>query len=163
MPSERKPQDMMLDAAIPEVRSRAAAFVRMQWPQHAEKRLQQELGISEASAERILARAASNNLLSRMMVRWGWPFAHFVLEPLCGSVDRAALLARVRATEQQARAALREAGELRAILDRGQAGADRTAADPGRLGAGAPGAADDPAGEVAAERAIDAWRPGRRA
>jgi len=120
MPSDEKPQKMMLDAAIPEVRARAAEFVRMQWPQHAEKLLQQELGISEASAERILARSASGKLLQKMMMRWGWPFASFVLEPLCGAVDRGALLRRLDAldakaeeAEATAQRARQEAKELR--------------------------------------------------
>ena len=120
MPSDEKPQKMMLDAAIPEVRSRAAEFARMQWPQHAEKMLQQHLGVSESSAERILARKASNRLLSLMMARWGWPFASFVLEPLCGSVDRGALLRRLDAldakadeAEEAAQQARQEARELR--------------------------------------------------
>lgn len=76
---------VMLDASVSEVRLRAASFARMQFREHAEKRLQQELDVSEATAERILAGGASRPVIDRMMAKWGWAFAQFVLEPLCGA------------------------------------------------------------------------------
>lgn len=57
--------------------------------------------------------------------------------------DRQALLRRIEASEELARRALEEAGALREILARGQAGAARPMADPQRLQAGASGAAAD--------------------
>lgn len=104
---------VMLEASVSEVRQRAAFFVRAQYPQHAEKALQRDLDVSEATAERILSGDVSRPVLDRMLARWGWRFANFVLEPLCGNMNPAALDQRIARAEETARLALKEAEEIR--------------------------------------------------
>lgn len=66
----------------------ASAWVRRRWPRHAEKALQQELGISEWDAERILAGRLSKRHLELMLRKYGWQFAAVIFEPYCGAALR---------------------------------------------------------------------------
>lgn len=103
---------MQFEAAFPVVQERAAHFARQMGP-HAAKRLQADLGIEEWTAERVLSRRASLPVIMRMIAAYGWRCASFVLEPVCGRVDKLELAHRIEATERLAREALNEAHELR--------------------------------------------------
>lgn len=104
---------MQSDAATIEVRSRAAIWARANWKQHAEKMLQAELDITESQAERILMGRASRPLIDAMLAKWKWSFAHFVLEPLCGSISQAAVDETLAAAETSALATIQRIRQLR--------------------------------------------------
>jgi len=141
---------VMLEASVSEVRQRAAFFARAQYPHHAEKALQRDLDVSEATAERILSGGVSRPVLDRMLARWGWRFATFVLEPLCGNINPAALDQRISRAEDAARQALKEAEEIRREAAIGSVVADD------RREAGRPWAEAHQPGRENARPAIDA-------
>ncbi len=112
MNRQRDRQPMQFEAAFPAVQERAAEFARQMGP-HAAKRLQAELDIEAWTAERVLMKRASLPVILRMIAAYGWRCASFVLEPVCGQVDRLELAHRLEATERLAREALQEANDLR--------------------------------------------------
>ncbi len=68
-----------------ETGARTAAFLRMNWPQHARKRLMAVLpDISESTAKRILGGDLTLGHLERLMGHFGRGFSDFVLEPIVG-------------------------------------------------------------------------------
>jgi hypothetical protein len=112
--TNRERQKVMLEASIPEVGLRAAAFARTRWPSNTAKRLQSELDISEATADRVLAGKTSGPVLTRMIARWGWAFAHFAFEPLAGSFTPVAIQDRIDEVERKAVEITSEINRLRA-------------------------------------------------
>lgn len=88
MATNEAPRKMTGAAAFFEAGQRASFWAKQRWPRHAEKALQQELGISEWDAERILAGSLSKRLLELMLRKFGWRFAAFILEPYCGAAAR---------------------------------------------------------------------------
>lgn len=88
MATEKGPQKMTANAALFEAGVRAGFWAKQRWPRHAEKALQQTLGVNEWDAERILAGRLSKRLLELMLRKFGWRFAAFILEPYCGAAPR---------------------------------------------------------------------------
>ena len=115
MATVRKRLRMQADAAFAAVQERAAHFARQMGP-HAEKRLMRDLDIEEWTAERVLMRRASWPVIAKMLKAYGWRCAAFVLEPVCGQVDRLELAHKIEANRRLAEEALRENDELRRTL-----------------------------------------------
>lgn len=148
MASKRRLQLSAAEASISEVRQRVAYFARTVYPRGAEKALQREFDISESSAERVLRGQASQPIINQMLARWGWRFAQFVLEPLCGQVDPTGVRREIEETKRQAQEALRKADDLSRTLARMDGGS----ADPG-------GRPPDPSRELAGRASREADRP----
>lgn len=122
---------MQGEAALYEAGQRAAWFVRQIWPRYAEKELQRQLGLSEATAERVLAGRISKSVLEKLLRTFGLPFMTFVFAPYIGAggddIGQAA-----KAADIALRAELIEIKDRLARLERGpnQKGSDASTPNP---------------------------------
>lgn len=117
MTTRKGQQPMQADTAFLAVQERAAHFTRQLGP-HASKRLQTDfaaagMDLEPWTAERVLMGRGSLPTILRLLKVYGWRAASFVLEPVCGQVDKLELAHRIEQTERLAREAIQEAHELR--------------------------------------------------